>query len=415
MSSDGFFTKAKCKLVLDHPFLSVLALHMIEKNMDMGNPVIQQLAMPTCGVDGQNLYVNPDWVKSLSDDERLGLLAHEVMHVALGHVWPWRRQWRDKHKWNVAGDYVINDILMNDNTIKGGFKLPNGGLHNQKYSGMSTEEVYNALDDKTCPKPPWQDLLEAVGDASSGSGQKKTEAEMRALERDMKDLLAQAVQVAKMRGKLPAGMERLVDDLLNPKIPWYQLLELYINEILRDDYDESHHDRRYVQQGFYLPDLYNEGAKVVIAVDTSGSIGGEEIKAFVSETVGILRSRCVTEARIIACDAKITLDETLHQWDEVPTDFPGGGGTDFTPVFKRIEKGYQKPSCLIYLTDTFGAFPEEPPDYPVIWATMTDEKQAKVPWGLRIVFDMEDSGVTISQADDDDVPISDSDDEDDDD
>lgn len=392
------FTTARCKLVLDHPFFAVLALHMKEVVMDMKNPLIQALTMPTCGVDGERLMINPEWVSKLSEKEKIGLLCHEVMHVALGHVFPWRRKWRDRKRWNVAGDYVINAMIKND-----GLTLPEGGLYNKKYDGMSTEEVYETLEDKDCPKNPWEDVFEAGSLGGDASGAKPTPAQMKEIEQQVKELLVQATHVARLRGRLPHGMERLVDDIVNPSIPWYQLLERYVNEILRDDYNELYHDRRYIQSGIYLPDLYSEGSKIVVAIDTSGSIGKEEINLFVSETVGILRSRNVSEVRLIACDAAITLDTVIHAWDSLPEDFPGGGGTSFVPVFDLVAESSERPACLIYLTDTYGGFPSEQPPYPVIWATMEDEERAKVPWGLRVVFDPKDSTVLISEGTDSDV------------
>ena len=96
------------------------------------------------------------------------------------------------------------------------------------------------------------------------------------------------------------GIERMVDDIVEPKIPWYVLLEQFVNEVIRDDYNELIHDRRFIQHGIYLPDMYSEGCSVVIAEDTSGSIGKAELQAFVSEAVGILRSRSVKSVRVIA-------------------------------------------------------------------------------------------------------------------
>ena len=406
------FEKARVKLILDHPFYAVLALHLLEKEMDMGHPFIQQLVLPTCGVDGRYLYVNPEFVKPLTEEERLGLLAHEVMHVVLGHVWPWRRQWREPKRWNSAGDYIINDMLRKD-----GFTLPKGGLHRKEFTiDNSTEEIYEKLEEeekngKGGSRPTWEDIFVGMG----GQGQPKkdgknpksggaasgelTPKQLEELAQEWKERLIEAVCVAKAKGKLPAGMERLVDDLIKPHVPWYALLEQFVNEIIRDDYNELIHDRRFIQHGIYLPDMYSEGCEVVIGIDTSGSIGAEEIKIFVSEAVGILRCRTVKNVRIIACDAAVTLDETIGPWDEIPADYPGGGGTNFNPVFNLVAEGMKRPACMIYLTDTFGDFPKEPPNYPVLWAGMT--KDAKVPWGTYIQFDPVEDTVEIQQASED--------------
>ena len=402
------FKDARIQLVLDHPFFAVLALHMVEREMDMMHPIIKQLVMPTCGVDGRHLWVNPDFVKKLNSAERVGLLAHEVMHLALGHIWPWRRQWRDQKLWNAAGDYKINQMLKAE-----GFTLPEGGLLNSEYDDLCEEEIYERLAEKEKngkgkgeTQAPWEDLLPGMadgsGDGSESSDQegaasgKLSPKEIEEMAQEWKEIVIEAAHVAKQKGQLPAGLERLVDDLNTPKVPLYALLEQFVNEVVRDDYNELLHDRRYVQHGIYLPDMYSEGCTVAVAIDTSGSIGAQEIQAFVSETLGILRSKNVRSIRLFACDADITLDTTLNAWDPVPEDFPGGGGTDFRPIFEALEDSPTRPACLVYLTDLYGSFPDDPPSYPVMWVSPTEEYD--IPFGIHVHFELDEEGVEIKQA-----------------
>jgi predicted metal-dependent peptidase len=408
----GILSKAKCKLLLKQPFFGVLALHLIERKMT--SEIEKLVAVPTAGTDGRYLYVNPDWVNKLDIEEQKGLVAHEVLHVALGHVYPHRRGCRDPKKWNIAADYVIN-LLVKD----AGMQLPEGGLIDEKYRDKCVEEVYNMLPDEgkssgkgkgKMPQLPWEDLLPpsagGKGDGKDGKGkggdgdepESGISIDPQQAEKEWKEHLVRAAFAAKMRGTLPAGIERLVDGVMNPKVPWYTLLEQFVNDVLRDDYDCQRYDRRYMgmNPSFYLPELYNEGCQVAVAIDTSGSIGEKEIADFLSEAMGILRSRNVTKIRIMACDAKVTLDETLSQWDELPKNYPGGGGTDFRPVFKRL-KDSQPPAALIYLTDLYGTFPSQPPSFPVIWCTMT--RDCDVPFGTKIRFDPEEGGYELEHAD----------------
>lgn len=412
VKKSNLFEDARIQLVLDHPFFAVLALHMLEREMDMGHPIIQQLVTPTCGVDGRHLWVNPDFVKKLNADEKVGLLAHEVLHVALGHIWPWRRQWREQKLFNAAADYKINQMLKEE-----GFTLPEGGLLNEDFDELCEEEIYEKLEkdekngkNKKGTRPTWEDLLPGLAGGGEGDQQKDgknnskqggypgkpSPKEIEDLAQEWKEIIIEAAHVAKMKGQLPAGIERLVDDLTHPKVPWYTLLEQFVNEVIRDDYNELIHDRRYVQHGIYLPDMYSEGCTVAVAVDTSGSIGPPEIQAFVSETIGILRSRNVRKIRLFACDAAVTLDETLEAWDTLPEDFPGGGGTDFRPVFDAIEEDIERPACLVYLTDLHGDFPEDAPPYPVLWVSPTEEYD--IPFGTHIHFDLSGEDIEIKQA-----------------
>jgi predicted metal-dependent peptidase len=131
------FERERLLLIVDHPFFAVPVLHLIEREMDLGHPFIQQLVLPTCGVDGKHLWVNPEFVSSLDAAERLGVLGHEILHLVLGHVWIWRRRWRNPMRWNAAADYVVNLILSEE-----GFTLPKGGLLDERFVNMSVEQVY---------------------------------------------------------------------------------------------------------------------------------------------------------------------------------------------------------------------------------------------------------------------------------
>lgn len=390
----NLFQAAKIRLLLDQPFFGTLALHLTEKTMP-NNRLPDGRLLDTVAVDGKNLYVNPEFLSSLKKDEMQGLLAHEIMHVCLGHIYPWRRKHREPIRWNKANDYVINLLLT-----EAGLKLPKNGLLDKAYDNMSSEQVYSKLPEENDKKNekgggggdlPWADIIE---DTSC------TESEGKQLEREWKELLVQAATAAKMRGRLPSGINRLIDDIVNPTIPWASILANFLNEVLYDDYDLLRSDRRFIQQGIYLPDLYSEGCSVVIAVDTSGSIGSAEIQLFVSECVGILSSRNVKSVRIMSFDTKVHLDVKLQPWDDLPENYPGGGGSDVRPVFKRLhsEGASEKPSCLIVLTDMYISFPEAAPDYPVVWATQTDINHIDPPFGTVIQFNPDDGSYEINRG-----------------
>ena len=127
------FVRARARLILDNPFFGTLCLRLKPVERD---------DLDTGATDGKHLFYNPVWFEKLRPEERIGFLAHEVMHVVLMHHT--RRQERHPEKWNVAADYVINLILKNNSFI-----LPSGGLLDEQYADMTTEHVYNIL-----PEPP---------------------------------------------------------------------------------------------------------------------------------------------------------------------------------------------------------------------------------------------------------------------
>lgn len=412
VADESLLTRARVKLVLEHPFLGRLVLHL--PAVPGPSPV------GTAHVDGERLVYEPEFVRKLSDDERQGLVAHEVLHMALGHCFPWRRGNRRPEKWTVACDFVVNLIVKDC-----GLKLPEGGLLDEKFRNMSVERVYDLL-----PDGPKMKALDVVIDikAPPGKGEKGgkdgkdgkgegeghdkdgkccggheinkgfTKDEQRKMSQKWQGILVQAATLAKQRGKLPGSLNFLVKQMLRPKVRWQDVVDRFVTEVIKDDYDFSRPDRRFLggmavvrpdgsidyNQAICLPDLTGEGCQVAVAVDTSGSIDDKTLVAFASECVAILRTRNVTRVRLMACDARVHLDRILEKSDAVPTEFGGRGGTDFRPVFDLLQDGKFKPACLLYLTDMYGPFPDVPPEYPVLWVTVS--RDVKAPFGMTIKY-----------------------------
>jgi predicted metal-dependent peptidase len=124
-------------------------------------------------------------------------------------------------------------------------------------------------------------------------------------------------------------------------------------------------DRRFIGQGLYLDSLAGEKVRIMIAVDTSGSIGQNEISLFLGEVQGILRAYPHLEASLYYADAACYGPYELEPDGTLPAPV-GGGGTDFRPFFHAVSSEDTASLC-IYLTDGFGTFPTDPPSLPVLW------------------------------------------------
>jgi predicted metal-dependent peptidase len=366
------FEDAKVKMAIELPFFASLALYLEERRKD---------AVATTATDGKYLLYNEAWAGSLTTAQKVFTVAHEVMHLALGHLG--RRGTRDPLRWNMACDYAIHCILMKLNVGK----PPKGILYDPSYEGLSAEQIYDKLP-KDNKRPSF------MCDLSKGEeGLSRNQAKQ--IETAWKSRLAQAAMAAKMRGELPNELERLVESLLEPKVRWDELLNMIIGEVIRDDYDFMVPDRRLVvDPGVYLPDLLSEKRYVAVVLDTSGSRSKDDLKMSLSEAVGIIRSRGVSRVRLMAADCEVTMDVTLNPQDPIPSNFPGGGGTDFRPAFSKIENdGGEKPALLVYFTDGWGDFPKEPPSYPVLWIVNNGDAK-EVPWGFSVQYESLEIGRT---------------------
>lgn len=353
--------KARAGLVLDQPFFGSLALRLALK---------EDLTCKTAWTDGLSLGYNPTFISELSLDECKGLLAHEVMHCACAHMA--RRDAREPKKWNISADYAINGIIE-----ESGFKLPAGRLRESAYDHKSADEIYGIIPDNPLGVDQGNDPggCGEVRDAKGPDGQQASAADLNQAEQDWKIAASQAAQQAKVMGNLPAGIARLVDELLNPKVDWREVLRRFIQTNARNDYSWQRPNRRYIHQGLYLPSLYREQlGDIVLAVDTSGSIAPADLNQFAAEMTSILEEFPGSMLHVVYCDTEVSNTETFSH-DDLPFDLhpAGGGGTDFRPPFGWTDQQGIAPACLVYLTDgECSRYPESPPDYPVLWVGTAD-------------------------------------------
>lgn len=377
MTAKEKLIKARAALVLDQPFFGSLVLRLKPQ---------EDLSCNTLWVDGTNLGFSPKFVDSLSMDQLKGCLCHEVLHCALAHHA--RRGDRDGKKWNVAADYAVNPV------IKDKFSLPDGFLFDPAFNDLSAENIYSKLPQEESGKDDQGQDGSGNGDSQedsspgsdSGQGQDPggcgevrdapaedgstpgSEADLSKSEAEWKVAVAQAAQQAKSFGKLPAGIDRIVEEIINPRVDWRSILRYFMDTVSKSDYSWSPPNRRHIHSNIYLPSCRNtELGTVIIAVDTSGSIDDETLNKVAAELSGILND-VQAEAHVIYCDAEIQNVEYFGPGDFLGIlNAKGGGGTDFRPVFDWIEKENISPSCLIYFTDLDGEFPESDPGFPVLW------------------------------------------------
>ena len=256
-----------------------------------------------------------------------------------------------------------------------------GALYDPNFEGMSTEQVYSVLsskaeeegddDDDDRDKDSANDNGNQPGevrDAKGDDGEELSESEKRQKEQEWKVSVAQAGAQAKAAGELSDAVEQMLDDIVNPKIDWRELLRRFVEDVARNDFSWTRPDRRYVHQGIYLPGMYSdEIGKIVSIWDTSGSIYSymESLNQFNAELKEILGDFQI-ESELIHCDDQVRKVETINADSEDITPV-GGGNTDFRPPFELIDESGEEPSCAIYFTDGMcDRFPE-PPSYPVLW------------------------------------------------
>jgi predicted metal-dependent peptidase len=364
---------------MDFPFFGQLALRL--------SPVIDP-SVETAETDGREIRFNPDFCAKLNDKELAWLYAHEVAHPALGHLW--RIGSRDMRKVNIAADYVVNEMLESIITSQKGAvhrlqRIPKSYLDRQYY-GLSMEEIYTLLPDP----PPGSNPGSAIGTFTKPSAKPSSpDSQPSSLEQEWKAAAAQAAIVCRSRsqGQLPSAIADLLNELIEPAVPWQDVLRQFVSRIVRDDYTFRRPNRRFAHMGVMLPTLRSEGmGTIAVAVDTSGSIRCNQalLQTFLSELQGILDTTSPEAMHLLDCDARIHSHTKLAPGDDLRgTSFHGGGGTSFRPVFTWLDDNQVTPDCLIYFTDLEGSFPDREPHYPTLWLNYGNPR-TKAPFGQTL-------------------------------
>ncbi len=379
---------ARARLILDRPFLGSLVLRLPLQ-------VTEATWCPTTATDARKLYFNPAYLEGLSLSQIEFALAHEALHCALAHFA--RRRHRDQHRWDIACDFAINPLLIED-----GLSPPPDVLYLADYAGLSAEEIYPLLKDTADQQPHDKHLYDSdpadqQGRHSSPPGtvdpsevsagpvsppHPLSATERAHLEQQWRERLASAAQQAWQAGRLSGSLARMVDELLAPAIPWRSLLARYMSMQARDDFHYARPARR--EGDAILPSLRSSAIDVFVAVDTSGSICTPEITQFVSE-IDALKGQVSARITLLACDAQLSPDSpwVFEPWESLslPEGISGGGGTDFSPVFDWAGTQDALPELLVYFTDAQGRFPPSAPPFPVLWLV---KGPGQVPWGERI-------------------------------
>ena len=356
-------SKAKASLILEHPFVGSIALNM---------PFEIDNTFPTAATNGKVVKFNSDFVDKLNDEELKFVVAHECMHPMLEHNF--RRNQRDARKWNQAGDYVINKLLKDDNIGKmPSFALYDDAIYTQ--GNGTSDGIYNVLPDTDEGENDPLDLC------MDGDGSPADQAQQQA---EWRVKIAQASQSAKMMGKLSVGMARLVNEILNPKVDWRDVLRRFVEKCRSDERSWARPNRRFIAQNMYLPSVSGEAlGNIVIAVDCSGSINDDILNQFIAEVRAIKDDSNPRELHVVYFDSEVSHHDKFTRDDDLHMQAHGGGGTAFSPVFKFIAEQNIEPVACIFLTDLccddFGDVPE----YPVLWVST---EKGNAPFGEVVLM-----------------------------
>lgn len=329
----------------------------------------------TAATDGRHFYYNSRFVDMLRPKEVEFLFGHEVLHCVYDHFG--RRGSRDPQIWNIANDFCVNADLIKHRVGEKITTVP--CLHDTKYDGLSSEEVYDQLM-QNVQQINLSDLLDKMldehldgegdgdgdGDQKQGKGRPQlSNADRQAIKDEIKEAMLAAAATADGAGNLPAGVKRLIQELTEPKMNWRELLRMQLESTIKSDYTWMRASRRGWHMDAVMPGMKPDPMiDIAVALDASGSISESMLKDFLSEIQGIMDSFPAYRIHVITFDTE-AYNPAQYNSDNLDSmcdyEVKGGGGTDFDCVYNYLKANEIEPKRLVMFTDgyPFGSWGDE--------------------------------------------------------
>ena len=317
MSLEDRLKKTRDRLVLEHPLLGALSSFLKFTSSD---------DIATFSSKQKEYIYNKEYIKNLNDDELLFTLANASLHQS--QAYQSRRKRRNKWLWDLAVDYTINSILIQNNLF------PPPDINYEKgFDGMYAEQIYEELRLRFKDEEQNDD-----SDQEKESHEKTHEQNSKKIElskdeeKELSNLIETIIKRYQDSDKLK-GLDRIVDIKGESKLNWREILFRYINSHAYSDYRFLPPNKKFLYQGLALPSVYGQRLEIAIAIDTSASIDKEMLDSFLQEVQTIMNSFDNYEILLIECDNKIQNIQNIHNYQKINTTLKGGGATDFRVVF----------------------------------------------------------------------------------
>ena len=375
--------KAKISLMREPKFALWSGILMLGKT-----EVVEDI--PTACTNGRDEMYGRKFIKSVDDKELAFAVLHENLHKAFKHLTTWRKLYEEDGKLaNEACDYVINLMLVKMDPNEQFIAPPrkDGKIYvliDKRFDKMNAKQVFDILK---------QEKKDGKGGNGGGSGdpdpnggggfddhdwagaKELSKEEQEELEREIDQGLRQGLMAAKKAGYGASDAEREIGDMLTPTVDWREQMREFVKSICsaKDASSWRRVNRRFLSGDTYMPTLVGERVgRIVVGVDTSGSISGAEITRFLSEVKSITEEVHPEKLDLLYWDSSVSGHEEYDEGNMsslVESTKPrGGGGTDPRAVMNYVNNRNMQPECVVMLTD--GAINDWGNEWsaPVLWA-----------------------------------------------
>lgn len=396
--------KARNAMLFSLPFFGSLTMNLKLTELSEND------RCKTAATDGRRMYYCPEYINKLVEENGndayvRSLVAHEALHCVFDHVGGVGN--RDSRLWNIACDYVVNSNLKDS-----GFQLHKSWLYDSKFKDWTAYQIYDHLKDTLkfdksgkCTNMPGEggDKLaddhmnseNAPNPKNYGNADDK-EYSFDELQEVWQDALSAAYEANKGADHVPNSIHRMMDSLSKPKIKWFEILRNKISEYMKSDYTWIKPNKRFTNSSFILPSMDKvQKISLGVAIDTSGSISSEDLKAFLSEINSIVTMYSEFEINVACFDTKVYSKACIknqEDFDKYIQKIEGGGGTDFNAWWNWAleEEWYNSCQAILFFTDGYPGgswLPAEAEQKDIFWIVKGSNNEAPV--GTTLFYDDE--------------------------
>lgn len=356
-------SQAKSRLLLKYPFFGTLASKVeLIANDDIAN----------FKSNGIKLEYNQDYLQNLDVSQMEFVFANAAMHSSLSYEN--RKNNRSSWLWQLATDYAINDMLVENNLT-----MPDGANYSKRFSGMYAEEIYAHLKEDIL-RDELEYEADDINDVKRDKANQDSILEEQLFDEFAKSLLEEELQ----SGEKIACIDRFFKLKKDGKINWRDELKSALERFHKDNYTLMPPSKKLLYKDIYLPSCISDRFKIVVAIDSSGSIDESLLGEFIGELNYLTTTIQNYEIDVLVCDDNIRSHQTFYSGDEVEVYIKGGGATDFRAVFEFIEQNMDDVKILLYFSDLKGSFPSYEPNYEVKWIS---KNIVDIPFGNIILLD----------------------------
>lgn len=361
-------------------------------------------SIPTARTNGRDEWYSPQFITDLKEKELAFVVLHESCHKMYRHLTTWKKLHDENHALaNMACDYVINIMLKDLDPYEQFIAMPTDkdgnviGLVDERFRGMNAKQVFDILKEEQQPDGGSGEGgtggTSAEGNNVSQPGKgfddhdwdganSLTEEEKKELAREVDQAIRQGIIAkSKQKGGEISDLDRAIGELVKAKVDWRDQLREYVKSVCagRDVSTWRKPNRRFIGADVFMPTLVSERVHhIVAAIDTSGSIGGSELNAFMSEFVAICEQVNPESVDLMYWGSHVAGHEKYGESELtniVSSTRPvGGGGTAPSCITTYMNAENIKPDCVVVLTDGYvgddwgGDWP-----CPVLWCVMGNE------------------------------------------